>query len=79
EVVLQRRIDKEILDFCHTNKIPAAKLVGSSGSLVILSDEKPDFLLNFKLNESLSKEYNLVISEPIISDVFKLKPGRSLE
>ncbi|MFX0090641.1 MAG: mevalonate kinase [Candidatus Hodarchaeota archaeon] len=76
-VQLQRRIDKEILNFCNDNGIIGAKLVGSSGSIIILSEEKPEFLFDFNPSKELNKELPYDSSEPQISEIVRLKPGKT--
>ena len=80
-VLLQRRIDQEILEFCNKNKVIGAKLGGSSGSIIILNEEKPDFLLDFKLSKKLIKivkklDANLI--EKQISQIIKLIPAKRI-
>ncbi|MFX1251394.1 MAG: mevalonate kinase [Promethearchaeota archaeon] len=72
-VVLQRRIDEEILSFCNENGVIGAKLGGSSGSLIILSEEKPEFLFDFKPSQKLKKDCTYDASYPEISEIIKLK------
>ncbi|MFX0183661.1 MAG: hypothetical protein ACFE95_11315 [Candidatus Hodarchaeota archaeon] len=74
DVVLQRKIDEEILDFCDVNEVLGAKLGGSSGSIVILSEEKPEFLIDFKPKK---ESIQLISSESLgcqIDQIIKLKP-----
>ena len=78
-VILQRKIDQEILDYCNEHKVIGAKLGGSSGSIIILDEEKPDFLLDFKPNPILIKELAKFDSKPTenqINQVIKLKPAK---
>ncbi len=78
-VILQREIDQEILNFCNINNVIGAKLGGSSGSLIILSEEKPNFLLDFILSEKLQKkmkQFDANPSENQIFQVLKLEPAK---
>jgi len=78
-VLLQRRIDHEILEFCNENKVIGAKLGGSSGSIIILNEIRPDFLLDFNLSEKLQKKlkkFDLNPSKKQINQVFKLTPTK---
>ncbi|MFX0063308.1 MAG: mevalonate kinase, partial [Candidatus Hermodarchaeota archaeon] len=75
-VQLQRRIDEEILNFCNENGTIGAKLGGSSGSLIILNEEKPVFLFDFKPSQELKRNCTYDSSYPEISEIIKLKSGR---
>ncbi|MBA7696418.1 hypothetical protein ES703_105065 [subsurface metagenome] len=78
-MILQREIDQEILNFCNINNVIGAKLGGSSGSLIILSEEKPNFLLDFILSEKLQKkmkQFDANPSENQIFQVLKLEPAK---
>ncbi len=78
-VILQREIDQEILNFVNINNVIGAKLGGSSGSLIILSEEKPYFLLDFILSEKLQKKIKKFDRNPIenqINQVLKLVPAK---
>ncbi len=77
-VKLQREIDQEILDFCNENEVMGAKLGGSSGSIIILSDEKPEFLFDFKPSPSLLKKLEKFDKNPDqkqISEIIELQPA----
>jgi mevalonate kinase len=79
-VILQRKIDQEILDYCNEHEVIGAKLGGSSGSIIILDEGKPDFLLDYKPHPDLLKElekYDSSPSENQISQVIKLKPAKA--
>lgn len=79
-VILQRKIDQEILDFCNNHDVIGAKLGGSSGSIIILSEEKPDFLLDFKPSDGLQKQLSKFDANPTekqISQILKLVPAEN--
>ena len=78
-MILQREIDQEILNFCNINNVIGAKLGGSSGSLIILNEEKPNFLLDFILSEKLQKELKQFDANPSKNQIFqvlKLVPAK---
>ncbi|MFX1534011.1 MAG: mevalonate kinase [Promethearchaeota archaeon] len=75
-VQLQRKIDEEILNFCNENGTIGAKLGGSSGSLIILSEERPEFLFDFKPSRELRRNLTYDSSYPEISEIIRLKSGR---
>ena len=77
-VILQRKIDQEILDFCNHHDVIGTKLGGSSGSIIVLSEEKPDFLLDFKPSEDLQKKlakFDVDPTQKQIDKVLKLVPA----
>ncbi len=78
-VLLQRKIDREILEFCYKNNVLGAKLGGSSGSIIILNEKRPDFLIDFNPSEKLRKKLKLFDLDPSkkqINQVFKLIVAR---
>ena len=54
-----------------------AKLGGSSGSIIVLNEEKPDFLLDYKPSRELLQELAKIDPDPSgrqVSKVVKLVP-----
>ena len=74
-VLLQREIDEEIFTLCKQHGTYGVKLAGSSGAVIILSEEKPDFLLDFKPSKKLYKQLDTDFQAQI-SSIIPLKAGK---
>ena len=75
-VLLQRKIDEEIFELCKQHDIYGVKLAGSSCSVVVLSEENPEFLLDFKPSKELSQHFNEDLRGHQISSVIRLKAAK---
>lgn len=76
DVLLQRRIDDEIFTLCREQKTYGAKLTGSSGSVIVLSEEPPDFLLEYEPSTELEQQLSEGLHGSQISSVVRLKAGK---
>lgn len=76
KVLLQREIDNEIFELCRQHGTYGVKLAGSSGLVVVLCEEKPDFFLDFKPSKQLSQYLDSDLQGPEISSVIPLKAGK---
>ena len=76
KVVLQREVDEEIFTLCKQHGSYGVKLAGSSGAVIILSEEKPEFLLDFKPSKELSQHGKTDLQGPLISSVIPLRAGK---
>ncbi|UCG68044.1 MAG: hypothetical protein JSV09_09400, partial [Thermoplasmata archaeon] len=56
-------------------KTYGAKLTGSSGSVIVLCDEKPDFLLDYTPSKELEQQLSEDLHGSQISSVIRLKAG----
>jgi len=79
EVLLERKMDQEMLNYCDQHGVLGVKLGGSSGSLVILSEEKPEFLLDFSPKIELKGKQELFQLESQIDKIIKLVPTKRLQ
>jgi galactokinase/mevalonate kinase-like predicted kinase len=74
-VLLQREIDEEIFGLCRQHDTYGVKLAGSSGAIVVLSDEKPEFLLDFQPSNRINQQLDDDLQGRQVSSVVRLKAG----